>query len=74
MARRAARATSLAFIPPSSAEIVLLCAVLIVPKHRLEKRRLKLEYTFGPATTVSRSASATAPDRFSRTSRRFASE
>jgi hypothetical protein len=31
-ARRAARAT--AFIPPSSAEIVALRAVLIVPKHR----------------------------------------
>ena len=63
-----------AFITASPVDRELLCGILIVPKHRLENRRLTLEYTFGPAMTVSRSASAPSPACCSSTSIAFASE
>lgn len=68
------RATSRGFMTASSLDLALLCGTLIVPKHKLEKRRLVLEYTFGPATTVSRDARAAAPPRCSSTSSALASE
>ena len=47
---------------------------LMVPKQRLENRRFKLEYTFGPAITASRSDNVRHPLRSSRISSRLASE
>ena len=60
---REARATSLACSRASSDDTSALCGTLMAPKHRLEKRRCRFEKTFGPATTVKRSASALAPNR-----------
>jgi hypothetical protein len=70
---RAARATSRAVNTASSDDTSALCGTLIVPKHRLEKRRRRSLKILGPASAVSRLATAAPQVRWSSTSITLAS-